>query len=132
MIPEEIEKIKEYSIMCEVLGKEDVCLPKELECEIEDFVNGLINYYGWTITAHDTHRWVSCDGFYEVEFELNTEIGDIYINTKSGGQDLEDEWSRSNPQIVELYECYLGDDSLDWYCFLNNFYEAYEKHQKEC
>lgn len=131
MIPEEIEKVKEYSKKCEELYKEYEYLPEELESEIEDFVNGLINKYGWTITAHDTHRWVSCDGFYEVEFEMNTEFGDIYINTKSGGQDLQDEWSRSNPQNVELDKCYLSG-YWDWCYFLKNLYEAYEKHQKEC
>lgn len=133
MIPEEIEKVKEYSKRCEELCNENnKWLSEELECEIKDFVNGLISYYKWTITADDTHRLVDTDGFYEVEFELNTEIGDIYINTKSGGRDIEDEWSKSNPQRVELDDCYLDGQSWDWYYFLEQLYKAYEKHQKEC
>lgn len=92
MTNEEIAKAKEYSKKCEEFHINNKnWIPDELENEIYDFVNGLIYKYDWTITADDTHRWVDCDGFYEVEFELNTEIGDIYINTECGDQGLEDE-----------------------------------------
>lgn len=66
-------------------------------------------------------------GFYEVEFHLNTEIGDIYINTETGDRELEDEWSSNNPQIVELSDCYLSGKAWDWYYFLENLYETYER-----
>lgn len=132
MTQEEIEKAKEYSKKCkEFYDKRNEWVPDELENEIKDFVNGLINQYEWTITADDTHRWVDTDGFYEVEFNLNTEIGDIYIHTECGDRDLEDEWSSNNPQEVELNDCYLGK-SWNWYYFLENLYETYERHQKEC
>lgn len=62
MIQEEIEKIKEYCKTCEEIYEKDKWLPDELEGEIFDFVTGLINTYGWTITADNTHRWVDCDG----------------------------------------------------------------------
>ena len=132
MTKEEIEKAKAYSKKCEEFHiNNEECIPDELENEIFDFVMSLIYDYGWIITADDTHRWVDCDGFYEVEFELNTEIGDIYINTECGGRDLEDEWSKNNPQKVKLEDCYLGNLSWDWCYFLENLYETYEKHQSE-
>ena len=109
MTPEEITKAKEYSKKCEELYDEHIeWVPDELENEINDFVSSLIYKYDWTITADDTHRWVECDGWYEVEFMLNTEVGEIYINTESGDQDLEDQWSEDNPQDVHLCDCYLG------------------------
>jgi hypothetical protein len=132
MTPEEIAKAKEYSRKCEEFHQEKVgWMPEEFVKELEDFVGGLIGKYEWTITADDTHRWVECDGWYEVEFELNTEIGDIYINTESGDQDLEDEWSENNPQEVSLDDCYLYGRSWDWYYFLENLYETYERHQNK-
>lgn len=131
MTNEEIAKTKKYSKKCEELHSNDEWIPNELKSEIFDFVNDLIYKYNWAITADDTHRWVECDGFYEVEFELNTEIGDVYINTESGDQDLEDEWSKNNPQKVNLEDCYLYSRPWDWYYFLNNLYETYEKHQNE-
>lgn len=131
MTPEEIAKAKEYSKKCEKFHAEhEEWIPDELENEISDFVRSLIYKYGWTITADDTHRWVESDGWYEVEFMLNTEIGDIYINTESGDQDLEDEWSENNPQDVNLEDCYLYGRSWDWYYFLEGLYKAYENHQK--
>lgn len=132
MTPEEIAKAKEYSKKCEEFYSEHVeWLSEELVKEMEDFVNSLIYKYDWTITADDTHRWVECDGWYEVEFMLNTEIGEIYINTESGNQDLEDEWCENNPQDVNLEDCYLWSHSWDWYYFLENLYETYEKHQNK-
>lgn len=131
MTPEEIAKAKEYSKKCEEFyGNHEEWIPDELENEISDFVRSLIYKYDWTITADDTHRWVECDGWYEVEFMLNTEIGDIYIKTESGDQELEDEWSENNPQEVNLVDCYLYGNSWDWYYFLENLYETYENNQK--
>ena len=131
MTPEEITKAKEYSKKCEELYDEHIeWVPDELENEINDFVSSLIYKYDWTITADDTHRWVECDGWYEVEFMLNTEVGEIYINTESGDQDLEDQWSEDNPQDVHLCDCYLGK-TWDWYYFLENLYETYEKYQNK-
>lgn len=132
MTQEEIAKAKEYCEKCETFHAEHVeWMPDEFVKELEDFVGSLISKYEWTITADDTHRWVDCDGWYEVEFELNTEIGDIYINTESGGQDLEDEWSKNNPQEVNLEDCCLYGRSWDWYYFLENLYETYGKHQNK-
>lgn len=132
MTPEEIAKAKEYSEKCEKFHAEHVeWMPDEFVKELEDFVGGLISKYEWTITADDTHRWVDTDGWYEVEFNVNTEIGDIYINTESGDQDLEDEWSENNPQGINLYDCYLWNCSWDWYYFLDNLYKTYENHQNK-
>lgn len=132
MTPEEIAKAKEYSKKCkEFHAKHVEWLSEELVKEMEDFVNGLIYKYDWTITADDTHRWVECDGWYEVEFMLNTEIGEIYINTESGDQDLEDEWSENNPQDANLEDCYLWSRSWDWYYFLENLYKTYENNQNK-
>lgn len=131
MTSEEIAKAKEYSKKCEEFyDNHEELIPDELENEISDFVRSLIYKYDWTITADDTHRWVECDGWYEVEFMLNTEIGDIYIKTESGDQDLEDAWSENNPQEVYLEDCCLWNRSWDWYYFLKNLYETYERHQK--
>lgn len=132
MTLEEIAKAKEYSKKCEELyDNHEEWIPDELENEISDFVRSLIYKYDWTITADDTHRWVECDGWYEVEFMLNTEIGDIYIKTESGDQDLEDEWSENNPQEVYLENCYLYGHSWDWYYFLEDLYKTYEKHENK-
>ena len=127
MTKEEIEKVKEFSKKCKTFyDNHKTWLPYEFVNEIFNFVTSLMGKYDWYITADDTHRWVDCDGFYEVEFTLNTEIGKIYINTESGGRDLEEEWSENNPQQVGLCDCYLNE-SWDWYYFLETLYQAYEK-----
>ena len=126
----ELEKIKEYRDLCEqYYDSNDNYGPDGFLDEINDFANKLKFKYDWTIQADDTHRWVECDGFYEVEFMLyiceDEKDGDVYINTESGGRDLEDEWSSSNPQDCPTFDyCYM-DDTWDWYYFLDGLYKFY-------
>lgn len=70
-------------------------IEQELLKKIEDKISD-----GWSLVANDTHRWVESDNFYEVQFELRKGGSKIFIHNESGGQDLEDEWSESNPQLV--------------------------------
>ena len=51
---------------------------------------------GYTVYANDTHRWVDSDGWYEVQFTLEKDGKDIYINTQYGDRDLEEEWTNNN------------------------------------
>ena len=97
-------------------------LEDDLEQEIVEIVDKIIRENDWGIEAHDTHRWVETDGFYEVEFHLYTENdGQVFIQNKSGGRDLEEEWSDSNPQRVNsISDCYLMR-TWDWKCFLDSF-----------
>lgn len=101
------------------------------EEQLVNFIDGIINEEGWDIIADDTHRWVESDGFYEVEFNLSTPYEDVYINCKSGGRDLQDEWSESNPQYCHsIDECYLDERSWDWYYFLSELVRVLEKNLK--
>lgn len=82
---------------------------QQLIDKIREFVNN-----GWELVADDTHRWVSCDGFYEVQFTLRKGDEEIYLHTESGGQDLEDEWSENNPQQVYVDDIiFYLDDGFD-------------------
>ena len=82
---------------------------QQLIDKITEFVNN-----GWELVADDTHRWVSCDGFYEVEFTLRKDGEKIYLHTESGGQDLENEWSENNPQQVYVDDMiFYLDDGFD-------------------
>lgn len=77
--------------------------------KITEFINN-----GWELVADDTHRWCSCDGFYEVQFTLRKDDEEIYLHTESGGQDLEDEWSENNPQQVNVNDMiFYLDDGFD-------------------
>lgn len=76
---------------------------------------------GWKLVASDTHRWVESDGFYEVQFELHKDNHKIYLHAESGGQDLEDEWSKNNPQQVsaEILTNIMVDDFAFKYALKN-------------
>lgn len=78
-----------------------------------DKINKLIDL-GWELTASDTHRWCSSDGFYEVEFSLKKGDEKIYLHTESGDQDLEDNWSENNPQQIWVNDMiFYLDDGFD-------------------
>lgn len=77
--------------------------------KITEFINN-----GWELVADDTHRWVSYDGFYEVQFTLRKDDKEIYLHTETGGQDLEDKWSDKNPQQVYVDDMiFYLDDGFD-------------------
>lgn len=69
------------------------------------------NYH---IHAHDTHRWISLDGWYELEYNLQDDNGlDLYITTYSSyDQDFEDEWTSESGHSVSSSEVYYSDG--DW------------------
>lgn len=138
-----LEELKSLKDMCEILDTygsyQDSRLNYKNQKEyfnesdegvVIELVDSLISKYGWKIMADDTHRWCESDGFYEVEFHLHTEAGEVYINTESGGQDLEDEWSDNNPQeISDIRDCYLRD-AFDWKCFIQELIDTFEKQSK--
>ena len=66
------------------------------------------NYY---IAAHDTHRWISSDGWYELEYNLRNDSGtDVYLTTYSShDQDFEDEWSSEDEHHISPDEMYMND-----------------------
>lgn len=123
MTQEEYNKVKEYSNKLEKLNKICTWIEDNFEKELIDFFDNLISIEGWEIIAHDTHRWVRSDGFYEVEFNIKTNIPDfeIYIRTKCGDMDLQEMWSENNPQKVHsLRECYM-DSTWNWHYFVDMF-----------
>lgn len=127
MTQEEINKLISYKEQCKTYNDSDqVYIPFELAVEIRQYVEKLIFKYNWTITADDTHRWVDSDGWYEVEFMMYTETGTVYINTESGDRELEELWSNDNPQEVNLCDCYLNEQSWDWYYFLDCLISEYK------
>lgn len=127
MTQEEINKLIGYKEQCKTYNDLDQAhIPFELAVEIRQYVEDLIFKYNWTITASDTHRWVDSDGWYEVEFMMYTETGTVYINTESGDRELEELWSNDNPQEVNLCDCYLNEQSWDWYYFLDCLISAYK------
>ena len=122
------QKLNEYCNDVHILHERGVRWIDNEE-ELVNFIDGIINEEGWDIIADDTHRWVESDGFYEVEFNLSTPYGDVYINNKSGGRDLQDEWSESNPHYCHsIDECYLDEQSWDWYYFLYELVRVLEKN----
>lgn len=125
---ETLEKLIEYVNEIYALHEEGVRWI-ENEDELVSFIDNIISEENWDIVADDTHRWVESDGFYEVEFNLETPYGDVYINNKSGGRDLQDEWSDANPQYCNsINECYLDEQSWDWYYFLTELVEVLKKN----
>lgn len=107
-------------------------IDSDVEDELVDFINGLIWKYNWRIEADDTHRWVETDGFYEVEFHLYTEKGSVYINNKSGDNDLQEEWSENNPQNLDtIADCYMYS-AWDWYYFLDGLIKEYDLSEDFC
>lgn len=62
------------------------------------------------LVASDTHRWVESDGFYEVQFmikfpdhtEYKSEESGIYIHNVKGKKELQEQWSKNNPQRVRF------------------------------
>lgn len=127
MTQEEINKLIGYKEQCKTYNDLDQThIPFELAVEIRQYVEKLIFKYNWTITASDTHRWVDSDGWYEVEFMMYTETGTVYINTESGDRELEELWSNDNPQEVNLCDCYLNEQSWDWYYFLDCLISEYK------
>ena len=69
---------------------------------------------GNRIYVYDTHRWISCDGWYELEYDLQGNNGpDVYITTYSSyDQEFEDEWSSEIGYDVSYTEVYYND--YDW------------------
>ena len=79
---------------------------------------------GYDIWAHDTHRWISTDGWYELEYELHrSDIENIYLTTYcSYEQSFEDEWKSDDIHTGVYYcnvlSCFLAlKDSLKSICW---------------
>lgn len=136
MTREEYDKIQEYSDRLAEMNKStkqsDKWLDDDFEKEIFEFFDRIIDNEDWKIIASDTHRWVSTDGFYEVQFEIETGLpdGEIYVTTKCGDWDLEEEWSKNNPQeVYTLRDCYMST-TWNWHyfvdCFLSEINEQIE------
>ena len=93
-----------------------------------------------TIEADDTHRFVESDGFYEVQFTIRFENDYIYLYTKSGDSDLQDEWSPNNPQTVywsdiqtelSLEDCeYAISNIIDYYNYEKNDQDILSEFKK--
>ena len=93
------------------------CLPVKfwpIRLIFETVLQELTEEKGYHIYAHDTHRWISCDGWYELEYNLQDDNGlDVYITTyNSHEQDFEDEWSSEDGHNVSYTEVYCND--YDW------------------
>ena len=77
---------------------------------------------GYFIHAGDTHRWISCDGWYELEYHLCYNNGkdlafSIYLNTYStSNQGFEDTWKSSDGHTIGYDEIIWGysDDDFDY------------------
>ena len=127
MRQEDIEKLREYK---KILGKvedKDTYIKYNLADEIGSLIDSLISQEDWEIVADDTHRWVESDGWYEVQFMLHTDFGNIYINTESGNSELQEQWSDNNPQNVSsIHDCYMYT-IWDWYYFLGNLLDEVNK-----
>ena len=80
----------------------------------ETVLKNLTEDKGYRIYAHDTHRWISTDGWYELEYNLQDDNGlDLYITTYSSHeQEFEDEWSSENGHDVSYSEVYYSD--FEW------------------
>jgi hypothetical protein len=86
--------------------------------KLKNLINHLIDKYHFHLIASDTHRWVSGDGFYEVQFTLFEPDNalEIYLTTTSGGQDFEDEWSSEESTITDWtsIELYFEEDNAKY------------------
>ena len=127
MTKEELNQLSQYMSQVKSLYENDVkYITNELRDEIFNYIEKLMGKYNWSITADDTHRWVESDGWYEVEFMMTTENGEVYINTVSGDMELQEEWSKNNPQSASLCDCGLWCHCWDWYYFINCLIEKYK------
>ena len=81
----------------------------------EDFLKKILTYLteekSYFIYAHDTHRWISSDGWYELEYNLQDDNGtDVYLTTYSSHeQDFEDDWSSEDGHHVTPGDLYMND-----------------------
>jgi len=101
-----------FSALCEaenVNGARPVDVAEKL---VERVIRYLINEKGYYVVAHETHRYIDSDGWFELEFNLrggsdpNT---DVYLNTHSDtDQDFEDEWLNHDSDEE------LGYDAIMW------------------
>ena len=129
MTQEEKDKLNTYiNILEEEYPDTDSSIYENpIEKELYDFIDSLIFKYNWTIMAHDTHRWVETDGWYEVEFDLYTGNGNVYINTECGDFELQDMWSNGNPRkVFSLRDCYM-EDVWDWQYFLKGLLDFFKE-----
>ena len=128
MTKEELNQLVQYKNQLKSLYDDNKeYISDELETELFAYIGNLISKYDWGITADDTHRWVESDGWYEVEFMLTTDFGEVYINTLSGDMELQEEWSENNPQSAELMQCGLYSKSWDWYYFIDCLIEKFNE-----
>ena len=97
--------------------------------KLKKILEKLISDFDYKIEADDTHRWVKSDGFYEVQFELIKDDIKIFIHNESGNQNLEDKWSKNNPQIVTVTQTLnLMDYDFDCEYVINMLNEKLPKH----
>lgn len=78
----------------------------------ERVLQDLTENKGYSIWAHDTHRWISTDGWYELEYELHRkDIKNIYLTTYcSYEQSFEDEWKSDDIHTGVYYRnVYMND-----------------------
>lgn len=126
----ELEKLRGFSDTFEnesnTYEKGNRYIDDEVEKVFCEFLDRLIWKYDWEIIADDTHRWVDSDGFYEVEFSLFTSFTseNVYIHTECGGSDLQDSWSKNNPQkVYSISDCYM-EKWFDFDFFLGRLVKA--------
>lgn len=92
----------------------------------DDFLRKILNYLtdekNYCIYAHDTHRWISTDGWYELEYNLQDDNGtDVYLTTyNSHDQDFEDEWTSEDGHHVTAGELYMNSWSDDPLWIMSN------------
>lgn len=91
-----------------------------LEPTAEELIDEVLNYLvykGWRVVAHDTHRWIDSDGWYELQFELMSPDynEDVYLHTYSTYErDFEEQWSKEGDTEVEICDIYWDDRDDGW------------------
>ena len=80
---------------------------------VEKAIRYLIDNKGYYVSAHDTHRYIDSDGWFELQFELrggsdpNTSV---YLNTHNDhDQDFEDEWMNKGDDETYGYDDIMWD-----------------------
>lgn len=89
----------------------------QLVTKVLDYLD---NTSSWRLDAHDTHRWISCDGFYELEYELKCLYPggeDIYLYTHcTSDLEFEKEWSGGHGFLRSAADiCWGSDDDNPLY-----------------
>ena len=131
MTRQELDSIKATAVLLHE-AEDRFSISEEDEDVVLEMLEQLISKYNWRVMAMDSEpfHYVETSGYYELKFELITELGEVYINTVDGDEYLQNKWSDDNPQETNIRECCFSD-KFDYEFFLEEIVKKFENQTIE-